>query len=145
MFTQAKNKEQGFSLIELLIVIVIIGVLAAIAVPNYIQARQSGNQASAIASLRVIHSAESAYLAAHGRYGTMAELSSYRYLEDSALVSGFKSQYSFTIPVNGVVSFEALASPTTSLGQWNHYFINETGTLRQSLGSPANISSPPLN
>ena len=89
-----KTRGKGFTLVELMIVLAIIAIVAAFAIPNLMKSRMAANETAAIGALRTILAAEGTYMNRYGVYGTLSELSD-EGLIDSSLASGKKSGYFF--------------------------------------------------
>lgn len=152
--------QSGFTLVELLIVIAVIGIVSAISVPAMLRARRAGNEAAAIGSLRALNSAESSYAAAAGKGGfspTLATLAASCPGSTAGFISPdlgtnavVKSGYTVTLAdgagavngrldCNGVQSrsaFYATAAPLTFGSSGNRAFaIDAGGTVFQETAS----------
>ena len=141
-------KKTGFTLIELMIVVAIIAIIAAIAIPNLLRSRIQSNESAAIGNLRTVLGAENAYNSAKGVYGSFASLttgSTPPFLDGTW--PGAKSGYTFAeiALTNSNNSFSCSATPvgqdtTGSRG----FFVDESGVIRAGAGGSASASGTPI-
>ena len=134
-----------------------IGIIAAIAIPNLLQARMAANEGAAIYSLRTISAAEMTYQSQFQRYGTLEELGAAN-LIDPKLASGTKSGYRFSLELtsesaaadefgqsSGGFAVSCVPVDYRSSGL-RSFFVDETHVLRgaDNVGMPSSTADPPL-
>lgn len=147
-----RHSNKGFSLIELLVVVAIILIIAAIAIPSFLRARISANESSAVASVHAVITAEITYASIDPAGSYSAALSDLGPAKggyiDSNLAGGQKSGYNFTYTPTGVAPFTAYtfhADPTIRAvtGQ-RSFFSDETNITRFNDTKVATASDSPI-
>ncbi len=156
-----RKDSRGFSLIELLIVVAIILIIAAIAIPDLMRSKIAANQASAVQSLRALNSANVTYSSTYNNGYTCSlgyliaptsgnATSTAAGLVDSVLAGGAKSGYSFTYSTptacgTRVDVYSITANPQTpGTTGTNYYFTDQSAVIRQNSTTTATASDSPL-
>lgn len=143
-----QNSQRGFTLVEIMIVIAVIIVIGAMAIPGLMRSRLNANEAAAIAALKAISAASVTYRTTHTTYpGNLSDLydpsASPQYI-DSTLASGTKQGYAFTVSGNED-GFNASANPTKpNITGSRYFFLDGNGVIRSSTSGTAGISDPAI-
>ena len=139
------KKNKGFSLIELMIVVLVIGIIAAIAVPNLAKSKMAAHESSAISAIRTLVTAQITFAVKSGSGDFAADLVALQgaNLIDSVLGSGTTEAYSFSLSGSGV-QYTIDARPLVyGASGIRSFFTDESGAIRYTTADAAATASDP--
>ncbi|MEM7234508.1 MAG: prepilin-type N-terminal cleavage/methylation domain-containing protein [Planctomycetota bacterium] len=133
-------RNRGFTLIELMIVVAIIAIITAVAIPSILNARKSGNEARAISTLRSIVTVQEQYRTRFGNYANpFQELEAAGYID-------------IEFDAYDIVAYAALQNawamsirPRTAQDADRYFFTDNSGVIRFSSTGPATVASEPID
>ncbi|HET9401706.1 MAG TPA: type II secretion system protein [Candidatus Acidoferrales bacterium] len=152
--------KAGFSLLELIVVVAVIMILAAVAIPNLLKSKMAANESAAAGALRSLATEEVNYDVSYqgGFSSTLAQLgpppsgtqasATNADLIDQVLAAGTRSGYTFVYTPSGsgpVTGYKINANPISpgTTGQW-YFYVDQTNVIRREFNAPAGPTSTPL-
>jgi prepilin-type N-terminal cleavage/methylation domain-containing protein len=145
-WSQPTERNGAFTLIELMLVVTLIAIITAIALPNLTAARKAANEVAAISALRSICTAQTHYRMRFGSYASLADLTAATTIDDS-----------FTDALRSGYVFASTATPTSSRWELNadpqmpgqsgdrHFFVDHSGVIRFHEGATASAVDPAID